>query len=142
MTAPQAPPQPRTFRVSQLRGAYVLQMTSTVGRQRGDRVLADVTIGSDSGGTATVRGRWPAYFSLTRDSAHRGNLDILFDDTRRLSFILGNPHLRTTDTGVILDVFTVDKQMIVGRWVDGGLGVDARSGLHPQGWFCLQRRLP
>jgi hypothetical protein len=139
--APRAPSQPKTFRVAQLRGAYVLQMTATLGRERGDHVIADVIIGSDSSGEAKVRDNWPAYFSLGSDTGEQGDLTILFDNrSRRLSLILGNSALGLSDTGVILDVFTVSDSTIVGRWVDGGLGVDAKSHLHPQGWFCLQRR--
>jgi hypothetical protein len=139
--APRAPSQPRTFRVAQLRGAYVLQMTATLGRERGDHVIADVIIGSDSSGEAKVRDHWPAYFSLGSVAGEQSELTILFDSrSRRLSLLLGNPALGLSDTGVSLDVFTVSDSTMVGRWVDGGLGVDAKSHLHPQGWFCLRRR--
>ncbi|HET7584884.1 MAG TPA: hypothetical protein VFK13_08255 [Gemmatimonadaceae bacterium] len=138
MTAPEPPAQPRTFRVSQLRGTYLLQMTATLGTERGERVVADVVIDSDSSGHASVHGHWPEYFSLTPDSTHRGDLTIDFDSrSRRLSLTLGNPGLRWTDTGVILDVFRIEPGTIVGRWVDGGLSVHREGGLHPQGWFCL-----
>ena len=141
LQGPRAPPQPKTFRVARLRGAYVLQMTATLGRERGDHVIADVIIGSDSSGEARVRDHWPAYFSLVSNTAHQGDLTILFDKrSRRLSLILGNPALGFFDTGVSLDVFTVGDSTIAGRWVDGGLGIDPRSHLHPQGWFCFHRR--
>lgn len=141
--APEAPAQSTAFRPAALRGSYVLQMTPTVGQERGSRVLADVIISSDSTGVASVRGRWPTYFSLTPDSTKRGDLTILFDGaSRRLSLTLGNPRPYWEDLGVDLDVFTVTHDVIVGRWVDGGRGVDAKSRLHPQGWFCLQRRSP
>ncbi|HKW01921.1 MAG TPA: hypothetical protein VJN96_18990 [Vicinamibacterales bacterium] len=140
MIAPQAPQQPKSFRVSQLPGAYVLYMTNTVGRHRGDRVIADVVISNDSSGSAKVRGRWPAYFSLSPDSTRNGELVIDFDkQSRRLSLMFGDPEGNWTDAGVILIVFMVDRSAIVGRWFDGGLIIDAKSGLVPQGWFCLQR---
>ena len=118
----------------------VFRMVFTVGTARGTRALADVHIDNDSSGTAVARGRWPRSFSMVPDTGTRANVTMLFDDrTRELTLVLGNRGLRWTDSGVMLEVFTVDADVIVGRWVDGGLTVDAKSGLHPQGWFCLER---
>jgi hypothetical protein len=65
-----------------------------------------------------------------------------FRSGRRLSFLLGNSYFRSTDSGVILDVFRANSLSFTGRWVDGGIGVspDQRKPYaHAQGYFCAWR---
>ena len=61
---------------------------------------------------------------------------------RRLSFLFGNSYSRSTDAGVILDVFRSDSMSFTGRWIDGGLGVSTdqpKPYAHAQGYFCAWR---
>ena len=140
LEAPKAPPQPDSFQLASLRGTYVLTMVHTVGPEQGQRIIANVELESDSSGTAIARESWPAVLTLAPDHKNRQPITILFNRaSRRLSLVIGNPGLSWTDAGVSLEVFSVSRHAIIGRWVDGGLGVSKQSGLHPQGWFCLTR---
>jgi hypothetical protein len=61
---------------------------------------------------------------------------------RRLELLMGNSYGRSTDAGVILEVFRADSISLTGRWVDGGIGVTAdqpKPYAHAQGYFCAWR---
>lgn len=76
----------------------------------------------------------------SRDTAQPGAILIWKPRGRQLTLMLGNSGTMT-DAGVIFDVFAVSPELLVGRWVDGGIGVYANGdGNHPQGYFCLFRR--
>lgn len=142
MTPPQAPAQAPNFSLRRLRGRYQFVLTHTVGPDRGGTIRGVLTIVTDSSGNDSVSTGWPHYLSLApvEQSAVRQSVDVLFGPDRRLSLVLGNPHLEWTDSGLMLDVFTVTDSVVVGRWVDGGLSTFSESpGIRPQGWFCLIR---
>jgi hypothetical protein len=138
-------------------GTYRLLLVHTVGPLRGDSILARVVLEMDSTGTdssipllgsATIVGGWPSYLSFAPDSAAKQDRQVsvgalYHTDPGSLTFVLGNPGLRWTDSGVLLSVFQVTDSGFIGRWVDGGLGVqrDSATGVvsAPQGYFCLTR---
>ena len=139
-------------------GDYLLTMVPTVGPARNHVYTAHVAVpakppsGNVSALTGTARPDqpWPTPHSFAPGyEAPNSVLPVDFDyqpTARSVSLILGNPGLRWTDAGVILDVFAVSKDGFAGRWVDGGLIVfrDSvhKSGVHPQGYFCLTRVAP
>jgi hypothetical protein len=150
-TVPDAPAQAKDLVPARWTGSYSLIFVHTVGPDRGDTTRALVEFfdrrdGEDSTqtGIANPVTKWPRYFSFAPDSRPdtRQPVDVLYDAVRGdLSFVIGNKGLRWTDSGVILDVFTMSPDRFVGRWVDGGLIVfGSPSGSHPQGYFCLERR--
>jgi hypothetical protein len=156
-TVPEAPHQRRGLDPSTWTGTYRLWLVHTVGPDRGDTVTAAVELRYERAsarskaivrGTAAATRPWPGYFSFAPTSAIGDSLrrpvEVDYDpDVGRLSFVLGNPGLTWTDSGVILDVFTMTNDGFVGRWVDGGLIVFGDSThteeVHPQGYFCLAR---
>ena len=74
-----------------------------------------------------------------QDAERPGAIVIWKPREHELTLWLGNSG-RMTDSGVIFEVFTVTPDLLIGRWVDGGLGVYAEGdGNHPQGYFCLFR---
>jgi hypothetical protein len=145
MQPPLPPSQPRTFRLASLRGSFDLQLTPTLGPDRGQSIHARIELATDSTGSARASTEWPSYFSFAPESTASQRtqpLNVLFNAEQRwLRLIIGNPGLQWTDSGVILEVFAIRGSHITGRWVDGGLGVyrstPGGAGLHPQGWFCL-----
>lgn len=147
MQAPEPPGQPDIFRLAMLHGTFAMKLTPTTGPDRGQRIEGIVQIATDTTGSVRASTAWPTYLTFASDSmasARVQPLDVLFDvSTRRLTFIIGNRGLRSTDAGVMLEVFEANRSYIGGRWVDGGLRVNRLSnesqGLHPQGWFCLTR---
>jgi hypothetical protein len=156
-TVPDAPHQARGLDPAKWAGKYRLWMVHTVGPDRGDTVTATVqlTSGESSArgkptrmGTAEATAPWPRYLSFAPTpetvSPLQRSIDVDYNQkTGELSFVLGNPHLAWTDSGVFLEVFTMSEGSFVGRWVDGGLLVFGDSThtdeVHPQGYFCLLR---
>src|SRR5262249_29451078 len=138
-------------------GTYTLVMVNTVGAVRGDSILAAVVLRyvfvSDEKrytlfGGARARKPWPNYLSYAprADSSDKRvqPIEASYESQRgRLNFTIGNPGLRWTDSGIILDVFSLSSSGFVGRWVDGGRFVFAPDstggGVHPQGYFCMRR---
>jgi len=148
LQAPEAPSLPDSISLGTLRGTYFLQLTPAVGAERDQIVTGTIAFTSDSTGTARASTTWPSYLDVAPNSKapHRVQpWDVLFDSTaRRLTFVMGNRGLRTTDSGVFFEVFKLNAKHIIGRWVDGGLrvygGASEGGGVRPQGWFCLTPR--
>ena len=153
------PPQlPQGLDARSWAGDYRLTMVPTVGPARNHVYTAHVVLlaraPTDSvsalTGTATPDQPWPTPHSFAPGYEAPNSVvsaDVLYQSTARsLSVVIGNPGLRWTDAGVILDVFAVSKDGFAGRWADGGLIVfrDSvhKSGVHPQGYFCLTRMAP
>ena len=147
---PEAPELRLGRPVADWEGRYSLRIIPTVGRERGETLAVAVDLhvnhAADSGsraliGHATGDRAWPSYFTFSSDlrGSHRVPLELRLGPYRRdLTFVLGNPRLQVTDVGVLLDVFAIDREAIVGRWVDGGLRAYPHD-IHPQGYFCMRR---
>jgi len=103
-------------------------------------------------GSADSNIAWPRYLAFAHSPALRGpprdGIEVRYARGRgAITLVFGNSvgtsGAHTTDSGVFVEVFTIDNAGIISRWVDGGLGVLVDSGGHdlghPQGFFCLRR---
>lgn len=149
---PDAPEIHLSSPIADWEGGYLLRIIPTVGPDRGETlaVAVDLHVNHDADsssrtlvGFATALKAWPSY--LTLPSEIRGSRRVTIElrpglYRSDLTFVLANPRLMVTDTGVLLNVFSIDREAIVGRWVDGGLREYAH-GVHPQGYFCMRRMM-
>ncbi|MGH2598813.1 MAG: hypothetical protein ACRDJ9_05440 [Dehalococcoidia bacterium] len=160
-TTPAPPPLPSDLDLTRWAGRYTLFAVATGGAAQPDTITGGVALrvttdtarqGVALTGFADSSIGWPGYLAFAHSPAMRGpprhGVEVLYSRERRagITLVFGNSGLEATDSGVLFEVFTIDDFGMMGRWVDGGLGVlvdsAGRELGHPQGYFCLRRLGP
>lgn len=162
----EAPQLPESFTIESLRGDFDVLVIATAGVRIPDTLshgrlslrLTDSTFhASNCFGRCDHRtyrlfgwtdssfhfpGGESARTPLSSQSEDDPGVTVRYHPDRHLSLLLGNSYSRSTDAGVILDVFRADSISFTGRWVDGGIGVSTDQPTpyaHAQGYFCAWR---
>ena len=155
---PTMPRLPEDTDPRQLAGRYQMTVVLTAGGRPGltTRGVLDVRPVGESGGTwqPVLIGATDSAFAFPAGGSIAHPTFLTAVDTPgvqaffraaagELTLIFGNSRDRT-DSGVLFDVFQADSTRLVGRWVDGGLGVRVNTapgeiGGIAQGYFCFDR---
>ncbi len=156
-TTPEPPQLRKDLEIERWSGRYRLTVVATAGTSHRDTVSGTITlwvptdsnelhpalVGVTDSSFRFSYGAALAHPTWQRDPKRPG-ISLHYDLANgKITLVFGNGDLNMTDSGVFLDVFSIDGDTMRGRWVDGGLGVlvDSlgHSLGHPQGYFCLGR---